>query len=384
MPDIRDRSGTPDERPAAPPERPQYRRYRTRPRLLPTRSAEGGSLLDDLRGRRRAGDGAPEAPRRRRWGGAGGRITVGRVLRWVAGVVVAWLLLSLLAFLVSSLVQGQQVSDEAEQALDPGGAGLFGSTTTLILGSDRRTSSTAEPGSSTEGPSRADTILLQRSGGGAAAKLSIPRDTVVNIPGSGPNKINAAYAIGGAALMIRTVKQYLGLDINHVIEVDFERFPQLVDAMGGITYHGGCVVSRINGGFRNGGYTLRLPAGKSHIDGRQALALARTRKNLCNTKEGDLSRARRQQKILAAMRSRVFSPAGFVRLPRIAWEAPQTIKSDMSGPTLLAFAGGVAMSGDAPTRVLRPSGAVTLPDGGAGLVVSEQEKRSEVRRFLAG
>jgi LCP family protein required for cell wall assembly len=206
----------------------------------------------------------------------------------------------------------------------------------------------------------------------------------VNIPGSGPNKINAAYAIGGAALMIRTVKQYLGLEINHVIEVDFERFPQLVDAMGGITYHGGCVVSRINGGFRNGGYTLRLPAGKSHIDGRQALALARTRKNLCNTTEGDLSRARRQQKILAAMRSRVFSPAGFVRLPRIAWEAPQTIKSDMSGPTLLAFAGGVAMSGDAPTRVLRPSGAVTLPDGGAGLVVSEQEKRSEVRRFLAG
>jgi hypothetical protein len=56
----------------------------------------------------------------------------------------------------------------------------------------------------------------------------------------------------------------------------------------------------------------------------------------------------------------------------------------MSGPTLLAFAGGVAISGDAATRVLRPSGAVTLPDGGAGLVVSEQEKRAEVRRFLAG
>jgi anionic cell wall polymer biosynthesis LytR-Cps2A-Psr (LCP) family protein len=143
-------------------------------------------------------------------------------------------------------------------------------------------------------------------------------------------------------------------------------------------------VSRINGGFRNGGYTLRLPAGKSHIDGDQALALARTRKNLCRPSEGDLSRARRQQKILAAMRSRAFSPGGFLRLPHIAWAAPQTVKSDMSGPTLLAFAAGVASSGDAATRVLKPSGAVTLPDGGAGLLVSEQEKRSEVRRFLAG
>ncbi len=45
--------------------------------------------------------------------------------------------------------------------------------------------------------------------------------------------------------------------------------------MGGITYRGGCVVSRINGGFRNGGYTLRLRAGKTHIDGKQALALVR-------------------------------------------------------------------------------------------------------------
>ena len=379
MPDTRDRSEAPDERPVAPAERPSYRLYRTRPRLLPGRRREGGSLLDDLRGGRRRGDGEhePEAPRRRR------PITVGRVLRWVAGAILAWLLISLAAFLVSSLVQGQQVSAATEDALDPGGAGLFAPTTTLILGSDQRTEGTAEPGSSTEGPSRADTILLMRSGGGSSAKLSIPRDTVVDIPGSGANKINAAYAIGGAALTIRTVKAFLGIEVNHVIEVDFERFPQLVDAMGGITYRGGCVVSRINGGFRNGGYTLRLPAGESHIDGDQALALARTRKNLCNPSEGDLSRARRQQKILGAMRSRVFSPAGFARLPIIAWAAPQTVKTDMAGPTLLAFAAGVASSGDAPTRVLRPSGNVTLPDGGAGLVVSDEERRRETRRFLA-
>jgi anionic cell wall polymer biosynthesis LytR-Cps2A-Psr (LCP) family protein len=154
--------------------------------------------------------------------------------------------------------------------------------------------------------------------------------------------------------------------------------------MGGITYHGGCVVSRINGGARNGGVTLRLRAGSTKINGKQALALARTRKNLCNTREDDRTRARRQQKILSAMKSRVFSPVGFLRLPLIGWAAPQTVKSDMAGPTLLAFAAGMAISGDAPTRVLQASGRVRLPDGGDGLTVSDEEKRSEVRRFLAG
>ena len=126
---------------------------------------------------------------------------------------------------------------------------------------------------STSGPSRSDSMQLMRVGGGHSAKLSIPRDTIVEIPGHGLNKINAAYAIGGSALAVKTVKQYLGIEINHVILVNFEKFPQLIDAMGGIDYTGGCVVSRINGGFRNGGFTLRLKAGTTHIDGRQALAL---------------------------------------------------------------------------------------------------------------
>ena len=60
----------------------------------------------------------------------------------------------------------------------------------------------------------------------------------------------------------QTIKQYLGITIDHVFEVNFDNFPDLVDAMGGIDYTGGCVVSRINGGFKNGGFTLRLPAGR--------------------------------------------------------------------------------------------------------------------------
>jgi LCP family protein required for cell wall assembly len=350
---------------------PEYKLYRTRPKLLKRGSSDDGSLLDELRGAPRD---AP--PRRRR------RLTSGRVVKWLVLALVGWILLSVALFLVSAALQQDQVSSATEAQLDGGGVGISSPQTTLILGSDRRTEETQEPGGSTSGPSRADSILLMRFGGGHSAKLSIPRDTVVDIPGHGRDKINAAYALGGAALTIQTVKQYLGIDVDHVFEVSFANFPALIDAMGGIDYTGGCVVSRINGGFKNGGYTLRLKRGTTHIDGRQALALARTRKNECNPREDDRTRARRQQKILGAMKDQLFSVGGFLRLPLISWSVPKSVVSDMGGPRLMGYALGLALNGDAPTRVLRPSGVAPLPNGGDGLTVSDAEKQTEVRRFL--
>ncbi|MEA2288911.1 MAG: hypothetical protein QOD55_908 [Solirubrobacteraceae bacterium] len=350
---------------------PDYKVYRTRPRLLSRGSRGGDSVLDDLPGAPRG-----KPPRRRR------RLTIGRVLRWLALALIGWVVLSVALFLISSTLQQDQVGSEAEAQLDGGGVGLSSPQTTLVLGSDRRTEETQEPGGSTTGPSRADSILLLRFGGGHSAKLSIPRDTIVDIPGHGRDKINAAYAIGGAALTIQTIKQALGIDIDHLFEVNFANFPALIDAMGGVDYTGGCVVSRINGGFKNGGYTLRLPRGTTHIDGRQALALARTRKNECNRTEDDRTRARRQQKLLSAMKSQVFSPSGFLRLPLISWNVPKSVETDMGGPRLLGYAVGLAINGDAPTRVMKPEGFERLPNGGDGLRVSEEEKRAEVERFL--
>ena len=181
-------------------------------------------------------------------------------------------------FLVSAQIQQGKVSD-ANHLLGGAGYPAASANNILVLGSDVRTRENAEPGAQTSGNGRSDSILLMRIGGGANSRLSIARDTVVDIPGAGRQKINAAYSIGGTALAVQTIENFTGIDINHVMIVSFEDFPALIDAMGGITYRGGCVVSRINGGFKNGGYTLRLPAGKSHIDGKQALALARTRKN---------------------------------------------------------------------------------------------------------
>jgi LCP family protein required for cell wall assembly len=368
---------------------PPYTIYRSRPRLLKPRDPDG---LDALR--EPAPEEEPREPKRRPWPfrrrrprrpGERRRITPGRVIAYIAAALGAWLLISLILFLISAQIQSDKIDDAAQAKLSGGGFTLTSPNTILVLGSDARTRQTAEPGANTIGdPSRSDSILLLRVGGGANAQLSILRDTVVDIPGHGRNKINAAYAIGGAALAIDTVEQYLDVDINHLVEVNFENFPELVDALGGITYRGGCVHSKINGGFENGGYTLRLGAGEHELNGRQALALARTRKNLCNPQEDDRARVRRQQKILNAIKDKVTSAETFVRLPWVSWAAPKAVRSDMGGPSLLGLIGAELIGGESERQVLKPSGFTTLPDGGQGLTVDDSTKERAVEQFLRG
>ena len=351
---------------------PEYTLYRARPRFL----SRGDGGLGEMQ---RAPDGYEAAPKRRR------RIGGWRIVRWVVALVAAWLLVSLVLFLVSAQIERAKVSTAAKNQLASSGFTLTSPNTILILGSDARPKGTHEAGAQTIGqPSRSDSILLLRIGGGHNATLSIPRDTVVDIPGHGQNKINAAYAFGGPSLAIRTVEQFLGIRVNHLAEVNFSNFPKLIDALGGIKYTGGCVTSIISGGRKNGGTTLRLKAGTHTLNGKQALALARTRHNLCNSRENDLTRARRQQKILAAMKSRVFSIHGFLRLPLISWNIPKSVQSDMGGPSLLGLVGAELTGGSAKPTVLTPTGAETLPDGGAGLTVDEASKQRAVDRFLNG
>lgn len=370
---------------------PEYRRYRSKPRGFRERvqgedEGLGGIGRPDSGGGRSArSDGTRRRgfplPRRR---GSGSRrgVTPGRVVKWVLLAVAGWLALSLVLFLVSAQVQKGKVSDSAKAALTDAGYPLTSANNVLILGSDQRPAGTKEPGANTSGPSRSDTIMLWRVGGGKSARLSIPRDTIVDIPGHGRQKINAAYALGGAALSIDTVEQYLGIPVNHLIEVDFENFPKLIDALGGIDVKTGRVCSDISGGKANGGQTLRLRKGVNHLSGEQALALARTRKNSCNPAEDDLTRARRQQDILSGIKDKVTSPTTFFRLPWVSWAAPKAMRTDMGGPTLLGFFAASAVGGTPPVAVLRPSGFETLPDGGSGLVVSDADKQAAVQSFM--
>ena len=384
---------------------PRYKRYRARRSLLRRDGEElparpdtgarppgaGGAHPDPAPPR--AARGAPRRLLRRRRPGApappaplGWRrfLTRRRLAAAFVSLIVAWLALAVVLFLISSHFERVSPPSDVARALDPAGFPLTSVNNILVLGSDRRQKNSKEPGAETSGPGRSDTIMLIRTGGGHAARLSIPRDTVVEIAGHGLQKINAAHAFGGPAESISVIKHWLGIPINHLVEVNFENFPQLIDSMGGVDYTGGCIYARLDGGYIRGGYTLRLSAGTHHLDGRAALALARARENLCAPSQTDVQREEHQQALFNAMKSRLLSFSSFLRLPLIAWNAPPAIISDMSGPTLLGLFAALATSGTPATHVLRPTGSITLPDGEEGLTISDAARRADVARFMSG
>ena len=232
-------------------------------------------------------------------------------------------------------------------------------------------------------PSRADTLMVVHAGGGSFSKISIPRDTLASIPGEGDQRINAAYAFGGAALQIKTVEDFLGIDINHVVILDFAGFADFIDAIGGVTVNlPAPVKSKISGGSSNGGITLKLERGENHLTGDQALALARTRENLKDPSEDDTDRARRQQLILQGIKSQLTSPwrapINFIKGPWIGWNAPKAMVSDMGGFVLPQVGLSAAIAGDSGTKILNPSG--TTADG--ALIVAQKQCRNAVEQLL--
>jgi LCP family protein required for cell wall assembly len=303
-------------------------------------------------------------------------ITPGRVLKWLALAVFGWLLLSLVLFLVSAQIQ-DGVSDDAKRALSKGGS-MLGGTNILVLGSDARTGDSIDESSS--GPSRSDTIMVVHAELGAVRKLSIPRDTEAEIPGHGSRKINAAYAFGGPALTIETIEGFLGngLQISHLVEVDFEDFPALIDALGGVTVNNKTRICAPP--FDNFWKGFRLRKGERELDGERALGFARVRKNNCAPGEDDRDRAARQQEVLRAIGDAATSPGAFLRLPLVSWRAPQALKTDMKGPALMALFADMATGNSDETEVLEAGCCVN----GSNLFVSDGAKREAVDKLLNG
>lgn len=188
-------------------------------------------------------------------------------------------------------------------------------TTWLLVGSDSRQN--LSPDQQTElatggdiGNGRTDTILLVHvSGLGSDAPttmVSIPRDSYVNIPGHGEDKINAAFAIGGAALLVQTVEQAAGIRLDHYAEIGFDGFAEAVDAVGGVTM---CPPDPISDPLAG----IDLPAGCQELSGPQALGYVRTRA----TPRADLDRMTNQREFMSALMHRAASPA--VLLNPLRW-----------------------------------------------------------------
>jgi LCP family protein required for cell wall assembly len=307
---------------------------------------------------------------------------------YLALAIVGWLLLSLVLFMISAGSQPVSLPASAAKALTPGGNMVTSADTILVLGTDQRPRTgpgSKEPGSNYNvAGSHSDTIMLWRVGGGVSRRLSIPRDTVAQIPGHGVGKINAGFAIGGPALAIKTVEQFTGVKINHVIVVNLARFPPFIDAIGGVDVKTEHVCANISGGKKNGGFTLNFKPGVHHLSGLQALLYARIRENPCNPGDSDLTRVRHQQEILNAIKSKLLSVGTFFRLPWASWDAPQVLESDMGGPTLLSLFAASEMGGNAPVKVLKPTGAQYLPGYGDALTVTPQAVHSAVHQLMTG
>lgn len=347
---------------------PEYKVYRSRRRPL-----SGWRPPADLEGlRKRVGRRREREPRERRG------ISPGRVFKWLAIAAVFWLLLSLALFFISSSLEGG-ISPQAERVLSKDSNLLSGSTI-LVLGSDKRTGESIDESQS--GPARADSIMLLHVGFGSVRKLSIPRDSFAQIPGHGGQRINAAYAIGGPTLMIETVEAFMGngLEVNHLVEVDFEDFPELIDALGGITVES---QSRIcSPPFDNFFRGLRFKKGENELDGTRALGFARVRKNDCAPGEDDRDRAARQQEVFTGMKDKMLSPGTFFRLPLVSWRGPRAMRTDMQGASLLAFSVDVMTASSDPPAVLEASCPGCGPGG--SLVVSEGSKSDAVRQLVEG
>ena len=345
---------------------PEYKVYRSRRKPL----ARGGDLDALKRRLSRSDDGdEPRAPRER------GRITPGRVLKWVALAIAGWLLLSLALFLISAETQ-DGVSPDTERALSSRGS-LFTGSNILVLGSDARKGDSIDE--SQAGPGRADTIMLVHAAFGSVRKLSIPRDVEVEVPGHGINKINAAYALGGPALTIETVESFLGngLAINHLVEVDFQNFPDFIDSLGGVTVNNRTRIC--SPPFDNFWKGLRFKKGEIELNGKRALGYARVRKNSCAPAEDDRDRAARQQQVLSAIGSKVKSPTTFLRLPLVSWNAPRTLRSDMNGLQLMMLFADMATGTSDTTEVLEATCC-----RGSNLFVSDGAKADAVRKLVEG
>lgn len=384
------KAGKPEDSPSGPgrPDKPEYKVYRSRPSL------RDRLRKPDLRGLKRPTTGPGLRGRLSSLGG-GERPW----LRWVLIGICAWFLLSFVTFGISAQIQKGKLDDSAKEAL-AGGPELLAGQNILILGGDRRGDTQKNAaGSEGQGPPRADTIMVLHAAISSFRKLSIPRDSLASIPDCGEQKINASLACntnspdGNAASTIRTVEDFLGIEIHHLVIIDFDGFADFINTLGGVTIDvpekkgqkkGPVVCGDVDGGKKEGGVSLKLAAGEHTLEGDKALAYARIRQNRCDPGEDDVDRAARQQAVLNGVKGRLTSitrlPYNFIKGPWIGWNAPKAFISDMGGFTLPQLAIAAIFGGKGETNVLKPSG----PGPSGSLLIPQGECREKVEELTGG
>ena len=231
------------------------------------------------------------------------------------GTIIAIILVLALAGLLLSDARLHRVAALPDQQI----ANTAG-TNWLLVGSDSREGLSEKDverlGTGGDiGSTRTDTIMLMHIPlAGKATLMSIPRDSYVELPGYGYDKINAAFAIGGQELLVQTVEHNTGLHVDRYAEIGMGGLAGVVDAVGGVEI---CVAEPIDDPLAN----INLQPGCQKMDGATALGYVRTRA----TAQGDLDRVARQREFMSALVSRALSPAVWLnpfRVVKLLWVGP--------------------------------------------------------------
>lgn len=283
--------------------------------------------------------------------------------------LVAWLIF-LVATPVYALGRMAEVDQSGSSERPPRQPG----TATLLVGTDARDPGPGYqpvPGDEDLTSVRADTImLLYRPPTGRSVLVSLPRDSYVPIPGFGQDKLNAAYAYGGPALLAETVELVTGVRLDGYLEIGFDGFASLVNAVGGVEV---CTDIALQDDFSG----LDLPAGCSTLDGTQALAYVRMR---YADPRGDIGRAERQREVIGKVVNQAASPISVLN-PFRYWNlnmagARMLTRGNETGVFDLLGAAralvGVA-SGDGLSLVVPIADPAGISDTGASVVIWDRE-----------
>jgi LCP family protein required for cell wall assembly len=253
-------------------------------------------------------------------------------------------------------------------------------STVLLLGRDH------ENTDQRVGLNHSDSIMILRTDPSRhrLVYLSIPRDLRVPIPGYGDDRINTAFPRGGAALAVRTIENFTGLRINHVMIVDFRSFTHLIDNIGGIDINvpepilsnkfdcpydaAGCA--------RWKGYRFRT--GVQHMDGHRALIYSRIRENQLNPAESDITRGERQQAVVRAVMHKLLGFSTAFKLPFDGSSLLTPLTTDLSAWQLIQLGWVMKRAGQKTALHCRLGGTATSI-GGASVIVGTEENRAVIQ-----
>lgn len=180
------------------------------------------------------------------------------------------------------------------------------------------------------GPGRTDAIMIVsiNKEENKVSLLSVPRDTYLNIPGRGMDKVNHAYAYGGINLSIKALSAFLQIPIHHYFIIDKQAFTNAIDAVGGVNINvTEDVVYYIDG-------KTKVPKGLQKMDGKMAFDYVRTR-------EGDIARIGRQQTFVKALAEQALTLSNILKIPEILNSTASDIQTDMTPKEIMEMAMGM-------------------------------------------